>query len=460
MIAILGVILLATTCLSSEPSNITNIESNGRGIKNLYGLKDIIKNLGIDVNEIKELSTLPNNTELVQLAKLTTPEIVQKYGYTSEVHKIKTKAGYKQVVHRISGSPKSPPAEGKKVVFLMHGIFDSSATWVLPGPNKGLGFILADEGYDVWLGNSRGNLYSTDWSGYLNIIGSHIPGYLLHFAGLGKLKNYWGFTWHEMGVHDLPANIDYILAKTGQSKLQYIGHSQGTTQFFVMLAEKPEYNDKIEMMHALAPVAFMKHTSSPALGALVPIMDYIKFIASKIGLGFIPPTTSRVGLSSHEPVQIITKHALLTLGGYKTNQLNTTLLPVIFSHVPAGCAADQLIHYGQLIKSGHFRQFDHGIFKNPFYYGGKVSPPDYNLKNVKAPIALYHSPNDWIADSRDVQTLKEALPNVVKDRSVTEANLNHMDFVWGVDAPRIVYDDIIRSMKQFETEVDATTSQK
>lgn len=77
------------------------------------------------------------------------------------------------------------------------------------------------------------------------------------------------------------------------------------------------------------------------------------------------------------------------------------------------------------MRSGNFRQFDHGFFKNHIYYGQR-SPPDYNLKNVKVPVALYYSPNDWIAGSKDVQTLKDALPNVVKYRSVTEANLNHM----------------------------------
>lgn len=53
--------------------------------------------------------------------------------------------------------------------------------------------------------------------------------------------------------------IDYILDKTGVEKILYLGHSQGTTAFFVMGSEKPEYMEKIKMMTALAPVAYMKH---------------------------------------------------------------------------------------------------------------------------------------------------------------------------------------------------------
>lgn len=56
---------------------------------------------------------------------------------------------------------------------------------------------------------------------------------------------------------DLPTMIDYILDTTGFEQLHYVGHSQGTTAFFVMASERPEYNDKIKMMHALAPIAFM-----------------------------------------------------------------------------------------------------------------------------------------------------------------------------------------------------------
>lgn len=75
-----------------------------------------------------------------------------------------------------------------------------------------------------------------------------------------------------MGLLDLPAIIDYILLETKVSKLHFIAHSQGTTAFFVMAAERPEYNEKIEMMHALAPIAFVKHLISPPLRALAPFV--------------------------------------------------------------------------------------------------------------------------------------------------------------------------------------------
>lgn len=52
-------------------------------------------------------------------------------------------------------------------------------------------------------------------------------------------------SFHELGVYDVPATIDYILEATGQDGLYIIGHSRGTTQTFAMLAEKPDYNKKV-----------------------------------------------------------------------------------------------------------------------------------------------------------------------------------------------------------------------
>lgn len=66
-----------------------------------------------------------------------------------------------------------------------------------------------------------------------------------------------------MGSIDLPAMIDYILSVNDDyPKIHYIGHSQGTTAYFIMCSERPGYNDKILLMQAFGPLAFMGNASS------------------------------------------------------------------------------------------------------------------------------------------------------------------------------------------------------
>lgn len=86
------------------------------------------------------------------------------------------------------------------------------------------------------------------------------------------------FSWHEMGIYDLPAMIDYILKQTGQKQLFYIGFSQGTTQFFVLMSLRPEYNKKIKLMSALAPVAYTGHLG----GVLRPLSFFANLFRVRI----------------------------------------------------------------------------------------------------------------------------------------------------------------------------------
>ncbi|XP_011705273.1 PREDICTED: lipase 1-like, partial [Wasmannia auropunctata] len=130
------------------------------------------------------------------------PQMIRKAGYPAETHVIQTEDGYLLTLHRIPGDTDQPP------VLLQHGLLCNSALWVISGKDKGLAFILANQGYDVWLGNFRGNVYSRT-----------------HVSLSPSDSKFWNFSFHEMGIYDLPATISYIKDTTSQPLYSYIGLS-------------------------------------------------------------------------------------------------------------------------------------------------------------------------------------------------------------------------------------------
>lgn len=49
---------------------------------------------------------------------------------------------------------------------------------------------------------------------------------------------------------------------------------------------------------------------------------------------------------------LLCSNILFLMFGFNRAQLNTTTLPIIFGHAPAGAATNQVVHFGQLMYSG------------------------------------------------------------------------------------------------------------
>ncbi|EFN67149.1 Lipase 3 [Camponotus floridanus] len=358
---------------------------------------------------------------------LNTLEMIRRAGYPAEAHVIMTEDGYLLTLHRIPGRNDSVP------VLLQHGLLGSSADWVILGKGKALVYLLADQGYDVWLGNFRGNTYSR-----------------AHISLSPSNSTFWDFSFNELGIYDLPAMITFITNMRSQPLHTYIGHSMGTTTFYVMASERPEIARMVQMMISLAPTAFVSHMQSP-IRFLVPFWKGLKRMVQFFFHGeFLPSDFVRLLAKygcTHGFTKNICANIIFTIFGYDYKQFNYALEPVIVSHDPAGTSVKMIAHYVQALQTGKFRKYDYGHAKNLLIYHS-VEPPSYKLANITVPIALLYSANDWLISIEDVRRLYHLLPNVVDMYEVSWPKFNHVDFLWAKDAPKLVYERVLKIMKR------------
>ena len=55
------------------------------------------------------------------------------------------------------------------------------------------------------------------------------------------MKERWNFSWAEMGLYDLPAEIDKVLEVTRKPKVTFLGYSQGGSQAYYAMAKNQDY---------------------------------------------------------------------------------------------------------------------------------------------------------------------------------------------------------------------------
>ncbi|XP_014402953.1 PREDICTED: gastric triacylglycerol lipase isoform X2 [Myotis brandtii] len=324
-------------------------------------------------------------------------QMISYWGYPSEEYEVITEDGYILEVYRIPYGKKN--AEN------------------------------TDAGYDVWLGNSRGNTWARR-----NIYYSP------------NSAEFWAFSFDEMAKYDLPATIDFIVKKTGQEKLHYVGHSQGTTIGFIAFSTNPKLAKKIKAFYALAPVATVKYIKSPLKELkLIPSFLFKVIFGNK---EFFPHNyfDEFLGteLCSRKILNELCSNALFIICGFDHKNLNMSRLDVYLSHNPAGTSVQNMLHWSQAVKSGKFQAFDWGSPVQNMMHFNQPTPPIYSVTDMNVPIAVWNGGKDWLADPQDVDLLLPKLPNLIYHKNIPF--YNHLDFIWAMDAPQEVYNEIVNLM--------------
>ncbi|XP_053616516.1 lipase 3-like isoform X2 [Plodia interpunctella] len=371
---------------------------------------------------------------------MTVPQLISSAGYPVEKHRAKTPDGYILQLHRIPAGRRtarrsgSPNAKGKKAVLIVHGLLGSSSDFVIMGPERSLGFILADAGYDVWLGNLRGNVHTS------------------HQTLKRNNPEFWAYSFHEHGKYDAPAMIDKVLNMTGLEKVFYIGYSMGTTTFFTMMAQRPEYNDKVIAFVALAPAVYLDNMRFLANFLLKTVnLSSTMRARGMLSLAFEPGTLDFVVSSfcaTRNPDADMCMRLVFSIVGEDYEQNDWDMMPVILSRFqPASWG--QLEHFGKIAITGVFTSWEDGLW-------GAVKP--YNLSNVAVPVSLFYGENDQLTEKSQVLRLAAELNSTGVLESLQPGcscpKFNHLDFVFAKDVGNLINKPLVKHINMLIKKYD------
>ena len=150
--------------------------------------------------------------------------------YSFSTHKVVTEDNYILTIFRVQNKgkgtkfncliAKSGSIGAQRPVLLQHGFNADGHSFFVEYTNSSLGFLLADQGFDVWVGNSRGCKFSRQ-----------------HKSLAIDDRRFWNFSFMQMGMYDVPANLKFISAvKNYQKTIIFILDYFELSMFFIFLA--------------------------------------------------------------------------------------------------------------------------------------------------------------------------------------------------------------------------------
>eukprot|EP01112_Ceratiomyxa_fruticulosa_P008441 TRINITY_DN2189_c0_g2_i1.p1 TRINITY_DN2189_c0_g2~~TRINITY_DN2189_c0_g2_i1.p1 ORF type:complete len:757 (-),score=148.47 TRINITY_DN2189_c0_g2_i1:227-2497(-) len=344
---------------------------------------------------IRSLPSKIKNDKLIsphQLDIRSVHEIISQAGYPYQNHTVTTDDGYILSLERI------PNPGSKDVVYFQHGIFDNSFAWVANGSTGSLAFRAWEQGYDVWLGNFRGN------------------GEKKHVKPDLSPKEYWNFSINEHAFKDIPAFVKHIYEtkhrelkitqnnekiETNENEIKEdsdddslskdirisaVSHSMGAaaTLMYIVYSRMNGGDHRLQQAILLSPAGY--HYKAPYIcDVLGPVINlYIRLVPSFYVFRF-PSESIRVLTAKtmhsliHNPVTkdlVVYLISNLLLGGEPSIH-PVARIPNLAYNTFSGTSVKIYKHFWQLYKRGRFEGYDYGSEKENMEKYGTKTPPDF-----------------------------------------------------------------------------------
>ncbi|CZT48502.1 related to triacylglycerol lipase [Rhynchosporium secalis] len=364
-------------------------------------------------------------------------DLCAAFGYTAEEHIVQTGDGYLLGLHRLAyrkGEEDEKVNHGKNsvrkgVVYMHHGLLMNSEVWVcLTDEERCLPFKLVEKGYDVWLGNNRGNKYSKK---SVHHSPTDIP--------------FWDFSMDEFAFHDIPDSIAYILETTSAPSLSYIGFSQGTAQAFATLAIHPRLNDQVNVFIALAPAMSPAGLSNSIVNALVKASPQVLFLL--FGRRSILSSATMWQSILYPPIFVrLIDMGLSFLFGWHARNISTSQKLAAYPHLYSFTSTKSVVHWFQIIRTKSFQMYDDDVQPvvslSTFSKYTKVAK--FPTRNIKTPIVLLYGGSDSLVD---INIMKRELPS--HTIAIEVPHYEHLDFLWARGVDTLVFPHVFDALDSF-----------
>lgn len=347
-------------------------------------------------------------------------EMARSRGYGAEEHIVQTEDGYLLCLHRLTPLSGAPPPGEREAVFFQHGLMQCSESWIASEKENSLPCILVDAGYDVWLGNNRGNRYSQK-----------------HVSISRTDDRFWDFTIDHLANIDLPTSIEYVLKHTKLPHLSYVGFSQGTAQAFACFSAHPKIADRVSMFIALAPTSRVKMYKTHFISLLTGSKAWLLY--TLFGRQAMLPEALfwRRALSVRQFVWLI-DNCLYILFSWTVHSISQHRKAPLYFHLYSTTSVKGVMHWFQIARSKRFQMFDdNNLEADGELYGGYVLPR-YPLERITVPMRLFYGGLDNLPD---VDWMRQTLQKGTYFQC--EDSYEHLDFLWADDVVERVYRNVV-----------------
>lgn len=314
-------------------------------------------------------------------------QIVIDYGYEIEEHTVETEDKYTLQIFHLINKNKINSLTAIPVIFI-HGLFDSSDGWICNGKKDSLPFILLNQSkvFDVWMMNVRGNKHSK-----LVEKNSHLHS-----------ETFWNFSFHEIGVFDIPQVIKYLMNYIhNDNQCILFAHSIGATAILSGLCELSEFYQKnTKCIVFFNPICVLNHINSLYIIEQLQKSSFDLNSNKKEVFPYIPYEDD----DNNKEEKNIFRSVLFNDISSNIDRVN-----VYLSHYPNGSSFQMCNHLKQIFTSKTFIKYDYEISLNKMIYHSE-KPPEYNMNNIsKVKILMYVGLEDKLINISDTRWLRDKL---------------------------------------------------